>query len=166
MNSMVDEVDRSLLSELVANSKISIKELAKKLQVHPNTLFLRTRKLEKSGVITKYAASLDYDKLGYGVTAVVLMKLEMKNNWEEKLREISEIPQILLLMSVSGEADAFAVISATSKDEFYNILKSINNNPAVTKTTTHFVMNSYKSPRDFNPLKSSSLEEMQSHDMF
>lgn len=154
---MVDEIDKALLSEFADDSKKSVKDLAKKMNVHPNTLLLRTRKLERSGIIKSYVAALDYEKLGYGVNALVLIKIEMKNDWEKKLDDISKIPEILLLMSISGEADAFAVVSTKNRDEFYNILKRINNNPVVTKTTTHFVMNSYKLPCDFNPLKTPSV---------
>ena len=65
MKTKVDAVDLMILRELRTDCKRPMRELAHKLRMHPNTLLQRIKRLEKSKIVRKYHADIDYKSLGY-----------------------------------------------------------------------------------------------------
>ena len=58
----IDETDVKIQRQLQKNGKISIKELSEKINLSPTPIYDRIKRLEKIGVIRKYAALLDLEK--------------------------------------------------------------------------------------------------------
>ena len=153
MGLKIDETDNSILSELVENSKLSSKILAKKLKIHPNTLLQRVKRLEKNGIIKQYTTVVDYGKLGYGIHALIFLKVNMARGWEDSLRPLSKLPNILSFLLITGDADALVIAHVKDKDELAALMRKLQDNNVVNKTTTHLIVDSYKEPHEFNPLK-------------
>ena len=58
MNNL-DDKDLQLLRLLQNDSKLTVKELAKEVNLSPSPVFERVKRLEQEGYIKKYAAILD-----------------------------------------------------------------------------------------------------------
>jgi len=147
----IDETDRKILHFLNENSKIPSKELARTLRIHPNTLLQRIKKLEKGGVIKKYKSVVNYEKTGIDVMALVFIKVRMKTDWEKILKPVSKIPQISSFILITGTSDALAIVRVKNKDELATVLREIQKNDVVSKTTTYLALDYYKLPEDYNP---------------
>lgn len=80
-----------LLSELMKNSRISDRELAKVLGVSQPTVSRTRRKLEKEGYIKEYTLIPDFTKLGYHLLVFTFVKWAREITKEEikKARETS-----------------------------------------------------------------------------
>ena len=61
---MIDNIDKSILRLLQHNSKLTIKEIASKLNLTPTPIFERIKRLEKEQYITSYRAVIDRKKIG------------------------------------------------------------------------------------------------------
>ena len=72
---MVDELDLRIISLLQKNARLSFREIARELDVAVGTVYNRIKKLEEEGVIRGYAPVLDYEKLGFGLTALIGIRL-------------------------------------------------------------------------------------------
>jgi len=147
-----DEFDFLILKELRENSKISIRLLANRTGMHPNTLIQRINKLEKDGIIIKYSADLDYSKLGYDLHAIVSIRVsgQAHKRWE-MISELSVIPEILALYAVTGEFDAVAIIKTKNNESLTQTLKEISKRDYVIGTHTQLVLHAYKHSYEFNP---------------
>ena len=73
---MLDQTDKSILILLQENSKYTIKELSKRLNLTSTPIFERIKRLENQGYILSYSANID-----------------RKNPWRMRL---SKIHQVLL----------------------------------------------------------------------
>ena len=62
---MLDLIDKKLVNLLQQNSKANIKELALKIGLTQTPTYERIKRLEKSGVIQKYIAVLNNEKVGF-----------------------------------------------------------------------------------------------------
>jgi len=154
MKIILDELDKAIISELIDDAKISSKELAKKLHVHPNTLLQRIKRLEREGAILRYTIVPNYDAIGFEFYAVIGIKTKMQKDWEEKLRPVvKKIPQIEAFLLVTGESDALAIVRMTNKNELSTVLREIQNSGIVEKTSTYLVLDGYKFHYQFNPFK-------------
>lgn len=92
MYSIMDPVDAKIIAVLGEHGRWSTQKIAKATGIPTTTVYHRIRKLEKSGVIKKYSAVVDYSKLGYGVTAYMLAVVDYtqfrsKNITQQKLVE-------------------------------------------------------------------------------
>jgi len=77
------DIGLKLLAELMKNSKTSDREVATKLGVSQPTVSRIRAKLEKEGYIKEYTLIPDFQKLGFEIMAVTLIKLKKELNEEE-----------------------------------------------------------------------------------
>jgi Lrp/AsnC family transcriptional regulator for asnA, asnC and gidA len=153
MKNKIDTVDLMILRELRDDCKRPMRELAQTLRMHPNTLLQRIKRLEKADIIRKYHADIDYKSLGYDMHAMVLIKIKKGGLEDEKLLEaVTTVPEIAALYAVSGGADVVAIVRAKNRDDLVRILKLIQLQKPVLRTTSYLVLVTYKDSYQFNPL--------------
>jgi DNA-binding Lrp family transcriptional regulator len=143
-----------ILTELRKNCKRPVRELAKELRVHPNTLLQRIKKLENRGVIRSYQANINYSEIGYDLHAIVLIKITKRGLEDPNLlKEVGYIPQVEALYATTGTSDVIAIVRAENKDKLVEVLKEIQKHEKVARTTSHLILVTYKYPHEFNPLE-------------
>ena len=69
----LDDLDYQIIAELEKDARISILDLARKLDYPNSTIRDRVHKLEEEQIILGYSAKLNYKKLGFGIKAVILV---------------------------------------------------------------------------------------------
>lgn len=77
------DLDFKILSELLKNSKVSDRKLAKKLGVSQPTITRRRARLEKD-VIDGYTTIPKWEKIGYKLLAIILVKSKLIFSTKEK----------------------------------------------------------------------------------
>ena len=70
----LDKKDFQILRILEKNCKTTSKEISEIIDSPITTLYSRTKKMEKTGIIKGYKAILNHEKLGKGTTAIVLLE--------------------------------------------------------------------------------------------
>lgn len=79
-----DEIDVTILSELEKNSRLSIRELSKRINLSPPSVTERVKRLEDNGVIEGYTISVNKKKLGLSIDSII--KVTMRNGEYEKFK--------------------------------------------------------------------------------
>jgi len=102
-----DKIDLRIMKILQENSKITNLDLSKKIGLSPAPTLERVKKLESSGIIKSYHASVDTQAIGLSVKTFVLVSLAWQkenalNAFLEKIKKISEITECYI---ITGEAD-------------------------------------------------------------
>jgi DNA-binding Lrp family transcriptional regulator len=154
MEERIDGTDMSILKELRKDCKQPLKALAGKLKIHPNTLMQRVKRLEKLKVIRGYQADIDYEKLGYDMHAIAMIKIRRRGLEKKALLEhVLGLPELEGLYAVTGAADCMAVVKAKGRNDLLRVLKEVQSDEDVLRTTTYLVLDTYKDSRRFNPIK-------------
>ena len=143
-----DELDRRIIEMLCKSSQGSYRQLAKQLGVHPTTLIQRVKNLESKGVVKGYRAKIDYVAMGYDYTGLVHIYSDSVVEVEKKL---VEIPEVVAVYDVTGEADIVVLVTCLNRDDFSAVVKRINSLDGVAKTNTSVVLNVVKSENEFVP---------------
>lgn len=152
MTSKLDDIDLAILGSLRENAKASIKDVAKKIGVHPNTLLQRLKKLENNGIITKYVAEVDYSKVGYDLHVIIMMKVRRgRAGDKEQMKELLRIKELEAVYATTGNWDLISVARVKNREHLLEVIQRIGKNPLITKTTSHLVLFAYKNPYQFNP---------------
>lgn len=143
-----DELDRRIIELMCNSSQGSYRQIAKQLNVHPTTLIQRVKNLESKGVINGYRAKVDYMALGYEYMGIVHIYADEVINVQ---KELMEIPQVVSIYDVTGDADCIVLISCLNREDFSETVKRINSLDGVVKTNTSVVLNVVKDANDYVP---------------
>ena len=144
----IDHVDRKLLAILQRDGRLSNAALAEQLHLSPSPCLRRLRALEQDGVITGYAAILDRNRLGLGLTVFVELKVDVHSDATAKT--ISEAllaaPEVLSAHIVSGPADfRLEVVVADLADYERLLFQTLLKLPHVTDVRSDFALRAVKS---------------------
>ncbi len=124
MQADVDAIDRKILQALQADGRATNVELAAQVHLSAPQCYRRVRALEEAGVIRGYAAQVDAESLGLGVTAYVSVSIagDQFGRVREIEAHIRDYPQILECQSVSGEDDYLLKVVARDLKSLSNYL--------------------------------------------
>ncbi|WP_197463606.1 Lrp/AsnC family transcriptional regulator [Thermococcus peptonophilus] len=136
---MVDELDMKILSLLQKNARLSYREIAKELGVAVGTVYNRIKRLEESGIIKGYAPIIDYEKLGFGLTALIGVKARGKKIIEIE-RKIAESGRAMMVYDITGEFDIFVIAKFKDRADMNRFVKWLLSLDGVEKTNTSVVM--------------------------
>jgi Lrp/AsnC family transcriptional regulator for asnA, asnC and gidA len=85
------------------NSRITISQISKEIDVPDATISNRIKKLENN-VIRAYTMILDWQKVGLDITAMIIIQTESEKH-EFVKEELSRLIEVSEVYSVSGEYD-------------------------------------------------------------
>jgi len=139
----LDRLDWEILRELAHNSRQSLRKIARKLGVSVNTVSSRIKELEKKGIIKKYTIVIDYEKLGFDLTAIIEVSI-LKGKLIDVENEIAKLPGVCAVYDVTGLTDAMIIARVKNRRELNSLVKTILKMDYVDKTNTHVVLNTVK----------------------
>lgn len=107
----MDSIDIKLLSALEENSRISLKNLAKTLNVNTSTIYHRLHKLRESNILEKFTISINPEEVGLKVHALLSIRL--------KKMVIGKLDKMFIESFAKYLADQYTqcLFSATANDE-------------------------------------------------
>ena len=119
-----DRIDLAILRTLQDNSKLTTKELATAVHLTPTPVFERLKRLERQGVIKKYVAVLDAQKLNRAFVVFCSVKLSRMNHdiALDFTRRIREIPEVTECYNISGDFDYLLKINVQDMAQYQQIL--------------------------------------------
>jgi DNA-binding Lrp family transcriptional regulator len=139
----MDEKDREILKELMADGKAKIRALSRKLGLPMSTIHHRILRMEGDGVIAKYTAIPDYRKMGLPICAYVFINVDYSKieSQDAVAREIRKLPNVMDVSIVSGEIDIIARIRASDVDDLGDsVVVRLRRIKGVARTVTSVVM--------------------------
>jgi DNA-binding Lrp family transcriptional regulator len=104
---MLDEFDLRILRALQRDGRLGNQELAETVHLSASQCSRRRAALEQSGIIRRYRAELDAERLGLTVTALVQVTLDTHSPDTSKQFQalVCRVPAVQEAFSVAGDAD-------------------------------------------------------------
>lgn len=136
-----ENLDAKLINALLGDGRASLRSLAEKLDVSVTTVSNHLRDLEDEGVIEGYTPKVNYDALGYDVTAVIQLKVEGSKlpDITERLREEK---QMISVYEVTGDYDVIAIGKFSDTDGMNRQIKALLTDADIRESNTSVVLNS------------------------
>ncbi|UTH43490.1 Lrp/AsnC family transcriptional regulator [Loktanella salsilacus] len=122
---MLDETDRALLTLLVADAGQSASALGRQLGLSQPATWRRIKRLQEAGILTGRRLLLDAEKLGFGVTVFLGIKLATKGRvgMEDFERAVGGIPEVQVVTHVLGLYDYRLRVVARDLADFERVLR-------------------------------------------
>ncbi|MDX9801482.1 MAG: Lrp/AsnC family transcriptional regulator [Spirochaetia bacterium] len=146
--SKIDETNKQILNILQEDGAITNAELAKRIGLAPASTLERVKKLERTGIIKKYVALVDSEKIGKGIIAFV--EISLNDHSAETIKQfnhdIIKIPEVLECYHISGDKDYLLKVATDSIKNYEVVaLEKLAVIPHVGKISTLFVLSTIKS---------------------
>lgn len=102
---MLDEIDLRLIGLLALTARATYAELAEQIGLSGPSTADRVRRLEERGVILGYAARIDPEALGLGLTAFIAVTLGEPEARRGFLDGVAALPEVVECHHVAGDDD-------------------------------------------------------------
>lgn len=144
-----ENLDAKLINALLGDGRASLRSLAEELDVSVTTVSNHLRDLEDQGVIEGYTPRVNYDALGYDVTAIVQLKVE-GSALPEITDRLREQKQMVSVYEVTGDYDIIAVGKFTDTDGMNNQIKALLTDEDIRESNTSVVLNAVVENQQFD----------------
>ena len=138
-----DAVDLQIIRALEEDSRVSLRKLAHKLEMTPNILHNRIKSLEQEGIIKGYVPLIDATKMGYALTAIIMIQVEGGHMLEIE-NEIAKESNVLSVYDITGEYDAVVFAKFRDNASLNGFLKKLLAERFIKRTTTLVALNAVK----------------------
>jgi len=122
-----DDIDRKILELLSGNSRISVREISKRIDSSPPTVSRRIRKLEEKGVIKGYVSIIEDEELGYDCRALLLIKVSGGADPDRIIDEMKDNERICNLYSTVGNYDIISTATCPQLDGLSEFIDGLRN---------------------------------------
>lgn len=144
---ILDKIDLRILKVLQSKARITNQDLADQIHLSPSSCLMRVRKLEESGVLESYHASIDLKKICRVVKCVVTISMhnQTKKDFSQFQKYVNTVPEILECYTVSGAFDFFLKVASPNMERYLEITDElIECTEAEIHLSTHVVMDENK----------------------
>lgn len=124
MPTELDELDRRILLLLQDDGSLSNAALARTLGLSPAAMLARVRRMESDGLIRRYVALLDHERLGFDMVCFVLVALQVHSTEivESFRRRVRAIPEVLECHHITGEYDYLLKIMVRNRRDLERLV--------------------------------------------
>ncbi|MEM3054969.1 MAG: Lrp/AsnC family transcriptional regulator [Candidatus Bathyarchaeia archaeon] len=139
----LDNIDLRIINLLQEDSRLSYNKIASRLGISVGTAYNRIKSLEERGVLKGYTVLIDMDKVGYNLTALILIQAEGKHLLDVET-EIAKMNNVVAVYDITGDFDIAVIARFKDRDSLNQFIKSLLSLPYVKRTVTNVVLNVVK----------------------
>ena len=134
----LDAIDRRILSLIQEDSRMTMAQIARTIgKISKVAVSYRLKKLEARGIIEKYYAKLNPEKMNRGYLVISRVACSVKGKKELAVsRRISKLPGVQSVYGIFGDYDLLLIARTMNKEEAKNLLDKVNGIPGVTSSNT------------------------------
>lgn len=138
----MDGIDHKILALLIEDARISITEIADKVNLSPTPCARRIKQMETAGVITGYHAHTDPKQLGYQLAVYIAVGMDRHtaDRFRDFERQVQTFDEVVSCSIVTGRSEDYllkvVVRDMAHYEEF--LLQRLNRIEGVTHVHTSF----------------------------
>ena len=141
---MLDEKDKVILNLLQEDGRMTAKEVAAHVDLSVPAAAERIKKLVDAGFIRGFRAVVNPKKLGYDVTAFIMVIMESSGHYEDLITHAEKSDEVLECHSITGEGSHILKVRTQDTSSLERLLREVQAWPGVVRTHTMIVMSTFK----------------------
>lgn len=146
----LDEIDRILVRELVADGRATLANLAASAGLSVSAVQSRVRRLEARGVVTGYRARIDPEAIGNMLSAFVSITPLDPSQPDDAPHRLQHIEAIESCHSVAGDESYVLLVRVRSARALEDLLQQIRT-AANVRTRSTIILQTFYEGRDVLP---------------
>ena len=139
--------EHRILEVLQRDGRISNVNLAKATNISESPCLRKTRALEESGVISGYRAIVDQKKIGFGISAYIMVNLDQRSETDTAsfFDSVQQEPRIVECVAITGPNDLVLKVVAKDIEDLGKLtMEGILRHPSVKDIASSVVIKKIK----------------------
>lgn len=131
----IDNIDKKIIVELSENSRLSMSELGRRINLSSPSVTERVRRMESFRIIKKYTLEVDYEKFGLPIQCII--EATIKNGDYKRFKNyIESLPNVDFCYRIAGNACFMLKMQFENFSKAEEFIDTIN---PYASTVTHFI---------------------------
>ena len=118
----LDKLDKKILDMIANDARIPFLEVARACNVSGAAIHQHVQKLQEMGVIKGSQYVLDPESIGYETCAYIGLYLQDPSQYEEVIKELMKVPEVVECHYTTGQYDIFIKIYAKNNHHLLSII--------------------------------------------
>jgi DNA-binding Lrp family transcriptional regulator len=135
----IDGIDLQIAALLQEDSRLSFNKISSKLGISVGTAYNHVKNLEALGVLKGYTVTLDPFKLGYGLTAIIMIQAEGTHAVEVE-QQIAKNADVIAIYDITGDYDTAVVAKFKDRSNLNTFVKKLLATPHIRRTVTNVAL--------------------------
>lgn len=140
---MLDDTDLEILDYLRENGRASFSEIADEMDLATSTVAGRVEKMEDEEIISGYRPVIDYEKLGFNLTAMINVKAD-PSKIQSLSSDLKSRGRVISFFEVTGETDMILVSRFMNRQDMNSFIKSLQTLDGLNSTETKVILTTPK----------------------
>ena len=143
----LDTVDKRIIRALQQDGRMTYDQLAERIHLSASAILRRVKKLEDSGVIKGYAAVVEPESVGLGLTAYLNVRIARSPDAQRRdpmdlfRAAVQTWPEVVSCAALTGEMDYLLEVVVSDMAHYSRfVLHTLLKHPSVLDCKTSFVM--------------------------
>ncbi|WML58722.1 Lrp/AsnC family transcriptional regulator [Neobacillus sp. PS2-9] len=142
----IDDIDKKIIVELSKNSRLSMSELGRRINLSSPSVTERVRQMESFGIIKKYTLEIDYEKLGLPIQCII--EATVKNGDYKRFKNyIESLPNVDFCYRIAGNACYMLKMQFENFSKAEEFIDTVN---PYASTVTHFIFSEVQTNLNVN----------------
>jgi DNA-binding Lrp family transcriptional regulator len=138
-----EPLDLEILRALQEDARSSYRDIARKLKISVGTVHSRVTRMEEAQVIRGFSVDLNYSKLAFGITALILLQAKGKHLRDVETR-LSKFSNVCVVYDITGDFDIALIGKFGTTAVMDHFIKEVLSLDFVERAVTSIVLNSVK----------------------
>jgi Lrp/AsnC family transcriptional regulator, leucine-responsive regulatory protein len=131
----IDDIDKMILDQLHNNSRLSMSEIGRRINLSSPSVTERVRQMEAFGIIKKYTLEIDYEKLDIPIQCII--EATVKNGDYKAFKNfIQKLPNVEFCYRIAGNACYMLKMHFDTFSKAEQFIEEVN---PYAQTVTHFI---------------------------
>jgi DNA-binding Lrp family transcriptional regulator len=135
-----DDLDRRIVAALVEDARATFAQVGELVGLSAPAVKRRVDRLVADGVIRGFRAVVDDEALGAGTEAFVELTCRSRTNPADIAAMVSDLPEVVAVYTVTGDADALLHVKANSPAALETIVERVRAHQNAERTKTTIVL--------------------------
>lgn len=161
----LDIFDLRLIRELYDDAAKPLVDIGKSVGIFsPSSISRRKQHLLDHGYLRHFTASVNYEKLGYGYSSIILVSAKYAKDYTLRLgQKLVNLPGVVTVYNTSGDIDFIIYTLHRNKNDYLTTLDKLTEMEEIQRTDTRQIHRTFKEMDMSSLLTESRLKELLNH---
>ena len=118
----LDQLDKQILKMISDDARVAFLEVARECNVSGAAIHQRIQKLTNMGILKGSQFIIDPEKIGYETCAFIGLNLKNPESFDEVVKNLQEMPEVVECHYTTGNYDLFIKIYARNNHHLLDII--------------------------------------------
>lgn len=140
---MIDDTDIEIIDLLREDGRASFSDIADEMGLATSTVAGRVQKLKEKDIITDFEPSIDYEKLGFDLTAMIAIRAQA-TKIKQAAKKLESNTRVISFFEVTGRTDMIVISRFLDRKDMNQFLKDLQKTEGIKSTETNVILTNPK----------------------